>query len=136
MTALAAERYQTEKDKYALVPEERYSSHILLLCEPGVCDRDARRVEAQKILDELKAGADFRELAGKYSEDPGSKDEGGQFDALADNGRRPTSRPNTWAACSRSPRSGATRASSIPALACTSSAWTTCAPPTTSPTRR
>jgi peptidyl-prolyl cis-trans isomerase C len=81
MTALAAERYQTEKDKYALVPEERYSSHILLLCEPGVCDRDARRVEAQKILDELKAGADFRELAGKYSEDPGSKDEGGQFDA-------------------------------------------------------
>jgi len=81
MTALAAERYQTEKDKYALVPEERYSSHILLLCEPGVCDRDARRVEAQKILDELNAGADFRELAGKYSEDPGSKDEGGQFDA-------------------------------------------------------
>jgi hypothetical protein len=81
MTALAAERYQTEKDKYALVPEERYSSHILLLCEPGVCDRDTRRVEAQKILDELKAGADFRELAGKYSEDPGSKDEGGQFDA-------------------------------------------------------
>jgi hypothetical protein len=81
MTALAAERYQTEKDKYALVPEERYSSHILLLCEPGVCNRDTRRVEAQKILDELKAGADFRELAGKYSEDPGSKDEGGQFDA-------------------------------------------------------
>ncbi len=80
MTALAAERYQTEKDKYALVPEERYSSHILLLCEPGACDRDARRIEARKILDELKAGADFRELAGKYSEDPGSKDKGGQFD--------------------------------------------------------
>nr|MBP6683007.1 peptidylprolyl isomerase [Halioglobus sp.] len=80
MTALAAERYQTEKDKYALVPEERYSSHILLLCPPGECDRDARRVEARKILDELKAGADFRQLAGKYSEDPGSKDKGGQFD--------------------------------------------------------
>jgi len=80
MTALAAERYLTEKDKYALVQEERYSSHILLLCEPGACDRDARRVEAQKILDELKAGADFRKLAGKYSEDPGSKDKGGQFD--------------------------------------------------------
>jgi len=80
LTALAAERYQTEKDKFALVPEERYSSHILLQCEPGACDRDARRIEARKILDQLEAGADFRELAGKYSEDPGSKDKGGQFD--------------------------------------------------------
>lgn len=81
MSELAVERYATQKDKYALVPEERYSSHILLLCEPGKCDRDARRVEAEKILAELKAGADFRELAGKYSEDPGSKGKGGQFDS-------------------------------------------------------
>lgn len=80
MSALAAERYLTEKDKYALVPEERYASHILLLCEPGACDRDARRVEAEKILEELRAGADFREMATKYSEDPGSKNKGGQFD--------------------------------------------------------
>lgn len=80
MSALAAERYETEKDKYALVPEERYASHILLLCAPGACDRDARRIEAQEILAELQAGADFRELATQYSEDPGSKDKGGQFD--------------------------------------------------------
>ena len=86
MSALAAERYLTEKDKYALVPEERYSSHILLLCAPGACDRDARRLEAQKILEELNAGADVRELATKYSEYPGSKDEGGQFDRWLKNG--------------------------------------------------
>jgi peptidyl-prolyl cis-trans isomerase C len=80
MSALAMERYETQKDKYALVKEERYSSHILLLCEPGSCDREPRRVEARKILEELDAGADFRELAAKYSEDPGSKDSGGKFD--------------------------------------------------------
>ena len=80
MTALAKERYLTQKDKYALVPEQRLSSHILLLCQPGECNRDERRVEAAAILEELDAGADFAELATKYSEDPGSKNNGGLFD--------------------------------------------------------
>ena len=80
MTALAEERYETQKDKYALVPETRMASHILLLCTPGSCDRDARRVEAEQILAELEAGADFGELAGKYSEDKASKNKGGRFD--------------------------------------------------------
>ena len=80
MSALAEERYETQKDKYALVPEKRLSSHILLLCAPGGCDRDARRVEAEKILAELEAGADFGELATRYSEDPGSKGQKGRFD--------------------------------------------------------
>ncbi len=80
MTQLAQERYKTDKDKYALVPEERLSSHILLMCLPGKCDRAKRRPEAQKILDELKAGADFENLVALYSEDPGSKDKGGRFD--------------------------------------------------------
>jgi hypothetical protein len=80
MNALAEERYETQKDKYALVPEKRLSSHILLLCAPGGCDRDARRVEAEKILAELEAGADFGELAARYSEDRANKDKGGRFD--------------------------------------------------------
>ena len=80
MSALAEERYKTQKDKYALVPETRLSSHILLLCAPGACDRDARRIEAEKILAELEAGADFGELATRYSEDPGSKGQEGRFD--------------------------------------------------------
>jgi len=80
MSALAAERYETQKDKYALMPEQRYSSHILLLCQPGVCDRDARRKEAKAILAELEAGADFRQLASKYTEDPMGKNSEGQFD--------------------------------------------------------
>ena len=80
MSELAAERYETQKDKYALVPEMRMASHILLLCTPGSCDREARRVEAEQILAELEAGADFGELAGKYSDDKASKDKGGRFD--------------------------------------------------------
>ena len=80
MTALAQERYQTEKDKYALVPEQRISSHILLMCAPGKCVRDERRPEAEKVLAELQAGAKFEELAARYSEDPGSKGKGGKFD--------------------------------------------------------
>ncbi|MEM6579955.1 MAG: peptidylprolyl isomerase [Pseudomonadota bacterium] len=80
MSALAAERYETQKDRYALVPEKRYSSHLILRCAPGACDRDARRPEAAAILAELEAGADFRELVEKYSEDPKSKAIGGTFD--------------------------------------------------------
>jgi hypothetical protein len=79
MSELASERYNTERDKYALVPEERLSSHILLVCAAGACDRNARRVEAQEILDQVRAGGDFGDLATRYSEDPGSKGKGGQF---------------------------------------------------------
>ncbi len=80
MSALAAERYETQKDKYALVPEARLSSHILLQCAAGSCDRAPRRIEAEKILAELEAGADFGELAARYSEDKANKDKGGRFD--------------------------------------------------------
>lgn len=68
MSLLAEERYLTQKDRFALVPEERYSSHIVLVCPPLSCDRDARRPEAATILAKLEDGADFRELVTEYSE--------------------------------------------------------------------
>ena len=80
MSELAKERYESEKKKYAFVLEERSTSHILLLCPPGQCVRAERRPDAEKILAELKAGANFEELVTAYSEDPGSKDKGGKFD--------------------------------------------------------
>ncbi|MCB1676150.1 MAG: peptidylprolyl isomerase [Halioglobus sp.] len=80
MSELAKERYLTEKKKYALVPEQRSSSHILLRCPAGECDRSARRPEAQALLEELRAGADFEEMAKEKSEDPGSRAKGGKFD--------------------------------------------------------
>ena len=80
MTALAEERYETEKEKFALVPEKRISSHILFSCPPGVCSRAEVMEKAQVVLDQLRAGADFAEMVQTYSEDPGTKAKGGKFD--------------------------------------------------------
>lgn len=79
MTELAKERYQTEKEKYARVPERRLSSHILFMCVAGKCDRDELRPKAQAVLDELRAGADFNEMVTQHSDDPGSKSKNGLF---------------------------------------------------------
>lgn len=72
MSALAQERYITEKDKFALVPETRESSHILLKCPPG-CDREPLKPQAQEMLEKLRNGADFEEMVAAYSQDPGTK---------------------------------------------------------------
>ena len=78
MTALAQERYATEKDKYAAVPESRLTSHILFQCTYAECE--PLQEVANKVLAELESGASFGELAAQYSEDPGSKDKAGRYD--------------------------------------------------------
>jgi hypothetical protein len=80
MTELARERYLTEKDKYALVPERRLTSHILIQCMPPACKREDKRPQMESVLAELEAGTPFEELVVRYSEDPGSKGKGGKFD--------------------------------------------------------
>lgn len=80
MSALAAERYETQKEKYAFVAEFRTSSHILFACAPGKCSRPEMKAEAQVVLDELRAGADFAEMVQVHSDDPGTKAKGGKFD--------------------------------------------------------
>lgn len=80
MSDLAAEHYKTEKDKFALVPERRLSSHILVRCLPGNCVRKEKRELAEQLLQQLRDGADFEALVAEYSEDPGSKNKGGRFD--------------------------------------------------------
>lgn len=80
MSALAKERYETEKEKYARVPERRMSSHILFSCPPGQCSRDETREQAQKVLEELRADANFEEMVKAHSDDPASNSTGGKFD--------------------------------------------------------
>ncbi len=80
MEELSEELYLTAKDKYAKVPERRYSSHLLFKCFPGQCDRTELKVKAQVVLDELRAGADFVAYVHKYSDDLVSKAKDGVFD--------------------------------------------------------
>ena len=47
--------------------------------EGGQTGHEAIRVQAQKVLDQLKAGADFATLAKQFSQDPGSRDKGGDL---------------------------------------------------------
>lgn len=79
MALLAQERYNTNKDKYALMPEERTSSHILFSCPPG-CDREPLRPKADELLAELLAGADFEEMVAIHSQDPGTRANKGKLD--------------------------------------------------------
>jgi peptidyl-prolyl cis-trans isomerase C len=79
MRALAQERYLVEKDRWALVPEQRLSSHILILCENNSCYREAAKAKAETVSQRLAAGEDFAALAAELSEDTASKSKGGQF---------------------------------------------------------
>ena len=80
LNALAKERYHTEKDRFAKVPEQRLTSHILFLCVAGQCDRTELRPLALEVLEQLHAGESFEALVAEHSQDPGSKDQGGRYD--------------------------------------------------------
>ncbi|HUI75051.1 MAG TPA: peptidyl-prolyl cis-trans isomerase [Candidatus Acidoferrum sp.] len=71
--------YQKNISQYE-VPDRAHVEHILLMT---VGKTDAEVAEMQKkaedILQQLKKGAKFEDLAKKYSEDPGTKDKGGDL---------------------------------------------------------
>ena len=60
--------------------EQRKVRHILI--QTGE-DKDAARSKVESIKQELDQGADFAELAKKYSQDPGSATNGGDLDWVA-----------------------------------------------------
>lgn len=93
MRPLAQERYDTQREKYAQVPEKRSSSHILLLCPQGACDPSTREAEAGELLQQLKDGADFEELASSESEDPGGRLQRGKFPRWVAAADREVARP-------------------------------------------
>ncbi|HTZ84955.1 MAG TPA: peptidyl-prolyl cis-trans isomerase [Candidatus Acidoferrales bacterium] len=77
--------YDQHREEYR-VPEQVKVSHILIktplpgpdgkVDEKGVAEAQQR---AEDILRQLKSGANFEELAKKYSEDPGSAKQGGSL---------------------------------------------------------
>ncbi len=66
---VAAERYSS--------PERRRASHILV--ESGADDDAKARAEAEALLKRIQGGEDFAALARSESDDPGSKDQGGDL---------------------------------------------------------
>jgi peptidyl-prolyl cis-trans isomerase D len=62
-------------------PEQARSRHILIKVDPGADAKAdaAAKAKAEDILKQLKAGGNFADLAKKNSDDPGSKDSGGEL---------------------------------------------------------
>jgi len=61
--------YEERKDEFKS-PETRHARHILIKVGSDVSDEEAK-AGAQKLLDEIKAGGDFAELAKEHSDDKG-----------------------------------------------------------------
>lgn len=71
--------YETYKDSLPEVPEQVTLSHIFIAPKPSAkAEKDAYDF-AESLLDSLKHGASFSELAKKYSQDPGSASAGGDL---------------------------------------------------------
>lgn len=79
--------YNDHKADYS-VPEQAKSRHILIKVAPGADAKTdaAAKAKAEDILKQLKAGGSWKDLAKKYSDDPGSKDSGGEL-GFAQRGR-------------------------------------------------
>ena len=75
------EQYYNDHPSQYQVPEEVDSRHILISVPANATPQQvsAAQEKAESILKQLKSGANFAELAKKYSDDPGSKDKGGEL---------------------------------------------------------
>jgi peptidyl-prolyl cis-trans isomerase D len=73
--------YQRNVNTEFTHPEEARAHHILIRVPPDASAQQqaAAKTQADDILQKLKAGADFGSLAKQYSDDPGTKDNGGDL---------------------------------------------------------
>jgi peptidyl-prolyl cis-trans isomerase D len=74
--------YNENKETYR-TPERVNVRHILLKTTGKDAKTDAAvKAKADDLVKQLRAGANFADLVKKYSEDPGSKDKGGEYDGV------------------------------------------------------
>src|SRR5215469_2854254 len=74
--------YNQHRSEYT-APETATSRHILIKLDPGADAKAdaAAKAKADDVLKQIQSGGNFAELAKKYSDDPGSKDTGGELGA-------------------------------------------------------
>jgi peptidyl-prolyl cis-trans isomerase SurA len=71
--------FDTYKDSIGVIPEKVDIAHIFMVPKLSEKAKEKYKAKAEAILDSLRHGADFAEMAKKYSEDPGSASEGGDL---------------------------------------------------------
>jgi peptidyl-prolyl cis-trans isomerase D len=72
--------FNAHQSEYS-TPEQAKSRHILIKEDAGADAKTdaAAKAKAEGILKQIQGGANFADLAKKYSDDPGSKDTGGEL---------------------------------------------------------
>jgi peptidyl-prolyl cis-trans isomerase D len=72
--------YNAHQSEYSS-PETATSRHILIKLAPNADAKAdaAAKAKAEDVLKQIQGGANFADLAKKYSDDPGSKDTGGEL---------------------------------------------------------
>ena len=82
--------YNAHLDQFK-VAEQVQTRHILITVPKGADAKteDAARTKAQDVLKQVQSGGSFAELAKKYSDDPGSKDQGGALPMMPTSGLDP-----------------------------------------------
>jgi peptidyl-prolyl cis-trans isomerase D len=75
------QQYYTAHQAEFSTPEQSRSRHILIQVAKGADAKtdDAAKAKAEGILKQIQGGANFADLAKKNSDDPGSKDSGGEL---------------------------------------------------------
>src|ERR1039458_7688325 len=77
----AVQQYYNDHVADYSVPEQAKSRHILISVPPNADAKTdaAAKAKAEMVLKQLQAGGDWSKLAKQYSDDPGSKDTGGEL---------------------------------------------------------
>ncbi|NWF90850.1 MAG: peptidylprolyl isomerase [Ignavibacteriaceae bacterium] len=71
--------FNTYKDSLGIIPEKVTISHIYKNPKASKTNKEKYYSLAKSILDSIKNGANFSDMAKKYSEDPGSAAQGGDL---------------------------------------------------------
>lgn len=71
--------FETQRESLPPRPASVSFEQVILAAEPSDSARAAARAEAEQVLRELAEGTEFEVLARRYSDDPGSRESGGDL---------------------------------------------------------